>query len=105
METATVPQASWPKRMQEAVDAVWAAARRYLRVVDGLEATDHDEVVATARHTGLLGETEADEALAVLKEVQAAQDRSYADVAAARGHALFLRLWLERVRDTAAKAV
>lgn len=90
-------------RMVRALDAVWACAQRYLAVVDGLEAGDHEEVVATARHTGLLGDSEAEEALRVLKEVRAneaagvSRDRSLQ-------HTWFLRLWLERVRDTAMKA-
>lgn len=93
-----------PERMQEVVDAVWACAQRYLHVVDGLEAETQEEVVQVARHTGLLGDEEAENALRVLKEVRTALREGYPDAGAADRHARLLRLWLERVRDTAAKA-
>jgi hypothetical protein len=92
------------QRMEGAIEGVWGSARRYLAVVDGLEAEGDEDVVKAARHTGLLGDEEAKDAFDLLRGLKGSAATRELDRETADRYARFLRLWLERVRDTAAKA-
>jgi nucleotidyltransferase substrate binding protein (TIGR01987 family) len=96
------------QRFEYTYEAVWKAARAYLREVEGLEPGSPKQVVRAAFNVGLLDARQAEHALAVVDDRNDTV-HTYNEQLAKRihgrltGHAALMRTWLAAMSERSAQ--
>lgn len=92
------------QRFEYSFEAVWKAAQRYLKEMEGIEAASPKAVIRVALRSALLDETEAREALQMVDDRNLTSHAYHEAVAKlifsrAPGYAALMHAWVERLQE------